>query len=263
MAKQTINIGTAANSGNGDPVRTAFHKANENFTELYARAVFSGSYNDLTGKPTLFSGSYNDLTGKPTLFSGSYNDLTNKPTIPTSFSSLVNGSNTVSLGSNGTLTASGSIELKNTLRIQASDVDTLYDNYQGTLLVLEELFITTNYTGPGYPASKNSYDALIAAREANPSSVPSSLIPASTTVKNAYYSWAAATTTLTASAYGFHIQNGDGVGLRFEESTGLRFPDNTYQTTAFTGGFISLSTLKTVVAASTDFADFKTRIAAL
>jgi hypothetical protein len=30
----------------------------------------------------LFSGSYNDLTNKPTLFSGSYNDLTNKPTIP-------------------------------------------------------------------------------------------------------------------------------------------------------------------------------------
>ena len=30
-----------------------------------------------------FSGSYDDLTNKPTLFSGSYNDLTNKPTIPT------------------------------------------------------------------------------------------------------------------------------------------------------------------------------------
>ena len=31
----------------------------------------------------LFSGSYADLTNKPTLFSGSYNDLTNKPTAPT------------------------------------------------------------------------------------------------------------------------------------------------------------------------------------
>ena len=36
MAKQTINIGTAANSRNGDPLRTAFTKVNENFTELYA-----------------------------------------------------------------------------------------------------------------------------------------------------------------------------------------------------------------------------------
>jgi hypothetical protein len=56
---------------------------------------FSGSYNDLTDKPTLFSGSWTDLTNKPflfngaysslsglpTLFSGSYADLTNKPTL--------------------------------------------------------------------------------------------------------------------------------------------------------------------------------------
>lgn len=43
--------------------------------------IFSGSYNDLTDKPTLFSGSYNDLTDKPTLFSGSYDDLIDKPTL--------------------------------------------------------------------------------------------------------------------------------------------------------------------------------------
>jgi hypothetical protein len=49
-------------------------------------------YNELTNKPDLtvyqlaanaFSGSYTDLTNKPTLFSGSYTDLTDKPTIPT------------------------------------------------------------------------------------------------------------------------------------------------------------------------------------
>ena len=37
-----------------------------NSTDLAAVAT-SGSYNDLTNKPTLFSGSYNDLTDKPTL----------------------------------------------------------------------------------------------------------------------------------------------------------------------------------------------------
>ena len=47
-----------------------------------ATVATSGSYTDLTSKPTLFSGAYADLTGKPTLFSGSYADLTNKPTIP-------------------------------------------------------------------------------------------------------------------------------------------------------------------------------------
>lgn len=42
----------------------------------------SGSYLDLTNTPALFSGAYADLTGLPALFSGSYTDLTNKPTIP-------------------------------------------------------------------------------------------------------------------------------------------------------------------------------------
>jgi hypothetical protein len=46
-----------------------------------AQVATSGSYADLTNKPTLFSGSYADLTNKPTLFSGSYADLTNKPNI--------------------------------------------------------------------------------------------------------------------------------------------------------------------------------------
>ena len=35
MAKQTINIGAVPNDGTGDPVRTAFTKANDNFTECY------------------------------------------------------------------------------------------------------------------------------------------------------------------------------------------------------------------------------------
>jgi hypothetical protein len=36
MAQQIINIGTTANDGTGDPLRTAFDKCNDNFTELYA-----------------------------------------------------------------------------------------------------------------------------------------------------------------------------------------------------------------------------------
>ena len=47
--------------------------------------VFSGAYNDLTGKPTLFSGAYADLTGAPSLgavaTSNDYDDLSNKPTL--------------------------------------------------------------------------------------------------------------------------------------------------------------------------------------
>lgn len=55
MAQQTINIGTAANDGTGDPVRTAYSKANSNFTELYARPTGGG------GSGTINSGTLNQL----------------------------------------------------------------------------------------------------------------------------------------------------------------------------------------------------------
>jgi hypothetical protein len=60
-------------------------------TSSLATVATSGSYNDLSNKPSLFSGAYADLTGKPTLFSGSYTDLTNKPTLFSgSFADLTN-----------------------------------------------------------------------------------------------------------------------------------------------------------------------------
>jgi hypothetical protein len=35
MAQENINVGAAANDGTGDPLRTAYIKTNNNFTELY------------------------------------------------------------------------------------------------------------------------------------------------------------------------------------------------------------------------------------
>lgn len=80
--------------------------------QLSANA-FSGSYSDLTNRPTipadisdltdttslLFSKSYNDLTNLPSLFSGSYADLTNKPTIPTNNTELTNGAGYITAAS--------------------------------------------------------------------------------------------------------------------------------------------------------------------
>lgn len=36
MARQVIDLGTSPNRGDGDPLRTAFDKINDNFAELYA-----------------------------------------------------------------------------------------------------------------------------------------------------------------------------------------------------------------------------------
>lgn len=57
MAKETINIGTSANKGDGDPLRTAFTKINSNFTELYDRALNTDSQTlTLTGTNLAISG---------------------------------------------------------------------------------------------------------------------------------------------------------------------------------------------------------------
>jgi hypothetical protein len=54
-------------------------------TSSLATVATSGSYADLSNKPTLFSGVYSDLSGKPSLAtvatSGDYGDLSNKPTL--------------------------------------------------------------------------------------------------------------------------------------------------------------------------------------
>ena len=42
MAQQNINIGSSASDGTGDELRVAFDKVNDNFTELYATAEYSG-----------------------------------------------------------------------------------------------------------------------------------------------------------------------------------------------------------------------------
>ena len=45
MAKQTINLGSSANDGTGDPLRTAFDKINDNFNELYLYSTASDGNN--------------------------------------------------------------------------------------------------------------------------------------------------------------------------------------------------------------------------
>lgn len=55
MAQQIINIGASPNDGQGNPIRTAFNKTNDNFSELYARAQ--------TSPPPTLVGSLGDSAG--------------------------------------------------------------------------------------------------------------------------------------------------------------------------------------------------------
>jgi hypothetical protein len=55
MAREIINVGAAPNDGQGDPIRTAFTKTNNNFGELYSRIQ--------TVPPVALTGSVGDVAG--------------------------------------------------------------------------------------------------------------------------------------------------------------------------------------------------------
>jgi hypothetical protein len=86
MAKQTINIGAAPNDGTGDPIRTAFDKANDNFDELYAfdATLGTAATTDATDYATAAQGAKADTavqnTGNETI--GGIKTFTSSPIVP-------------------------------------------------------------------------------------------------------------------------------------------------------------------------------------
>jgi hypothetical protein len=95
MAKKTVNIGTSANKGNGDPLRTAFGKINDNFDELYAQ---TGDDVQIPAQAT-HTGKF--LTTNGTTLSWASGDGDR----------LVKGVHTVSLGTDGMLTLPNGLAL--------------------------------------------------------------------------------------------------------------------------------------------------------
>lgn len=55
MAQQIIGVGAVADDGNGDPLRTAYIKINENFTETYGFSRIGSQAVTAGDTPVLFS----------------------------------------------------------------------------------------------------------------------------------------------------------------------------------------------------------------
>ena len=129
--------------------------------------AFTGSYNDLTNKPTIptvpldvsaFNNdagyltevgaiSYNDLSDKPMLFSGDYNDLTNKPTIPTvpsAVSSFVNDAGY--LTDIGTISYNDLVDVPSIPSINGLATETYVNTQIATALSDGEVDLTDYYT---------------------------------------------------------------------------------------------------------------------
>jgi hypothetical protein len=192
------------------------------------------------------SGSYNDLTNKPVLFSGSYNDLTNKPAIPNDLLDL--GVADGEFGQVLTTDGSGNFYFED-LASSVVDVN----------IVGEEIVFGADLTGPVssttllHPvATSGNYNAL--------NNLPT--IP--TAVSQLYNDNGFISGVEWADVQGKPDFATVAITADYENliNTPL-IPQDIAQLSDITGilvNVISVSTLKSIVADSVDFADFKARI---
>ena len=130
MAQQSINIGSSANDGTGDPLRTAFDKINDNFNELYGSTAEA---NDLIEDSTPQLGGDLDVNGRRITSARSNEDIILLPsgtggvvasairiagtTISSDDSSIININE--GLVVDGTASVSGAATLSSTLAVTA------------------------------------------------------------------------------------------------------------------------------------------------
>jgi hypothetical protein len=109
MAKQTINTGTSNDAGNGDNLRTAFTKINENFSELY---TLTGSSNTAALKDIKGSVFADDSTVMVDSVNGTLNgDLTGDVTGNVTGNLTGNVTSTTGTSSFANLTVSSTLDL--------------------------------------------------------------------------------------------------------------------------------------------------------
>ena len=106
MAKQVINIGTTANDGTGDPLRSAFDKVNDNFTELYTDdAGDVDSVNGSTGVVVLDTDDISD--GSTNLYNATHTgDVTGATALTIASSAVTSGKIASSAVTNGKIASS-------------------------------------------------------------------------------------------------------------------------------------------------------------
>jgi hypothetical protein len=112
MAKQSINIGSSANDGQGDALRTAFDKVNDNFTDLYEGGT--NNVNVVTiGKDTAVGGAIT-LTGSAVSQSGNTFTINTSAGQGNSGALQYNNGGAVA-GANDILYTSGILKVTNTI----------------------------------------------------------------------------------------------------------------------------------------------------
>jgi len=137
MAKQTVNLGSSANDGTGDPLRTAFDKINDNFDELYLYSTAASGNNITITANTIASDDTNgniiidpNGTGRLVISTGAEIRLTDHVDNAILYSDA-DGDISYSAGLtwNGTtLATTGSLTINSRLKIEDNRITTLTTN---------------------------------------------------------------------------------------------------------------------------------------
>ena len=310
MAKQTINIGTKINSGGGDPLRTAFTKTNENFTELYTRITTAEGQLGISNKggATIEQSIIGSVIGADStvILDHTTGTITGKVVGDVTGSVVADDSTVLIDGVAGTINAGAltgalpAIDGSALTGISASSV--AFSNITSKPTTLAGYGITdaatlsnmaptgaVDFTGattidfntvtinnlefadisakPTTLAGYGITDAMTAGGNVEGNLKGSVFADDSTLLVDGVagtINGSALTSPLTAN-----LTINSPIVTGIADFTGCTIVDLKTASVDFTGstltgtGFISLATLKTEVAASTDFADFKSRIAAL
>jgi len=175
MARQVINIGSAELAGDGESLRSAFDKINDNFSEVYTHTggevVFDGDYDNLTNKPDLSAyltsldgdlkgsvfaddsslvidgatGNVQNLNGEAASYYLDYNNFTNTPDLSgyVTLTSLTDGSLTVEVKNDGDLVGSVFGE-DSTLLVDATNNTIPSANLSGSLPAISADAVTVD-----------------------------------------------------------------------------------------------------------------------
>lgn len=163
MAKQTINIGSSANDKTGDPLRTAFNKINENFTELYGASPF-GQQVTISGNQISANESNADLVLSGSGTGGVVASAVriDGTSLSSSDSTQINVNENLDVGGNitasGNITATGDIFANGNINLgnASSDQTKVVGVFEADNIQIDGTTITTNTTNGSVTITGNA-----------------------------------------------------------------------------------------------------------
>lgn len=154
MARQNISVGNAPNDGTGDPLRVAFEKINNNFTDLYNN--FGSSGLNFIGNVVSTSNTNDDINLVPN-GSGKVKFGTNNPVRIYNTSASVS-TTTGALTIVGGVGVGGNVEVGGSIYAPAAAFNNLEGTIIGAALPEEAHFTTMDVTGDILPTAANVYN---------------------------------------------------------------------------------------------------------